>query len=91
MLEWTLPPIRFRNAGVPSLYMNWARFAIFASGLKTNLDDSDISRELTNLGLQVDFRTVMFSNLKTTLSLGYAVAQEGNDTSDEFMISLKVL
>jgi hypothetical protein len=91
MLEWTLPPIRFRNAGVPSLYLNWARFALFASGLKTNLDDSDISRELTNLGLQVDFRTVMFSNLKTTVSLGYAVAEEEGETSDEFMISLKIL
>jgi hypothetical protein len=91
MLEWTLPPIRFRNAGVPSLYLNWARFALFASGLKTNLDDSDISRELTNLGLQVDFRTVLFSNLKTTVSLGYAVAEEEGETSDEFMISLKIL
>jgi hypothetical protein len=91
MLEWTLPPIRFRNAGVPSLYLNWARFALFASGLKTNLDDSASSRELSNLGVQLDLRTVMFSNLKTTFSLGYAVAEEGGKTSDEFMISLKIL
>jgi hypothetical protein len=33
----------------------------------------------------------MFSNLKTTFSLGYAVAKEGSETSDEFMISLKIL
>jgi hypothetical protein len=91
MLEWTLPPIRFRQAGVPSLYLNWARLALFSSALKTNLDDSSISRELTNIGLQVDLRTVMFSNLSTTLSFGYAVAKEGSETSDEFMVSLKIL
>jgi hypothetical protein len=33
----------------------------------------------------------MFSNLKTTVSLGYAVAEEEGETSDEFMISLKIL
>jgi hypothetical protein len=91
MVEWTLPPVRFRRVGVPSLYLNWARFALFATGLKTDLDDSALSRELTNLGLQVDFRVVMFSNLSTTLSLGYAVAREDGDTSDEVMVSLKIL
>ncbi|MBW3565547.1 MAG: hypothetical protein KY459_12545 [Acidobacteria bacterium] len=90
-LELTLPPVRFERVGVPGLYARWARAALFTSGLVTNFDESELRDTLGNIGAQVDVSLVMFSNLDATFSFGYAVAERGDDTSDEFMASLKLL
>ena len=92
MVEWTLPPLRFRSLGVPTVYCNWARLAFFGSGLVTELDDHDLRKEAVSLGAQVDFKLVLFTNLSSTLSFGYAagVEREGR-ISREFMVSLKIL
>lgn len=90
--EWTLPPVRFRSVGAPAFYLNWAHLSLFSSALRTELERSDLERTFFDLGLQLDVKMVMFSNLSTTLSLGYAVAEEdGGPSSDEFMVSLKIL
>lgn len=101
MLEWNLPPIRFRRVGYTSLYLRWARIALFSSGIRTNLDGKSggdpppqfgTRRTLFNFGAQIDFRIVMFSWFKSTFSLGYAAAVEnGQRLSKDFMISLKIL
>ncbi len=92
MIEWNLPPLRFRHAGIPSFYMSWARFSLFSSGLITDFDNELFRRTLSNAGLQGDFRLIVMSHLKVTFSIGYARAFEQNKkTSDEFMISLKLL
>ena len=92
LLEWELPAIRFKRAGIPALYFTWASPALFGSAIATNLDDSEFRRELYNLGAQVDFKMVIFTNLSTTFSVGYARAFEsGQPSSNEFMISLKIL
>jgi hypothetical protein len=101
MLEWNLPPIRFRHFGFTSFYFRWARLALFSSAIMANLDGRKAldplpqfgaRRTLFNLGGQIDFRIVMFSWFKSTFSLGYAAAFEENRRStDEFMISLKIL
>jgi hypothetical protein len=92
MLEWTLPPVRFRRVGIPQFYCTYARAALFASGLATNLDDDAFRREAVDGGAQVDFRLVIFSALESTLSVGGAVAkEEGRDVETEFMISLKIM
>lgn len=90
-VEWTLPPVKFRRAGVPSLYTNWARLALFTSALVTDLADDGLRREIYNAGAQVDFSVVLFSSLDATLSFGYAKAFEGQRRSDELMVSLKLL
>ncbi len=91
-LEWTLPPLRFRGAGTPGLHATWARMALFTSGLETNLDDAAVRQRFGDAGLQVDVRFTALSRLDLTLSVGYAVAtEESGDTTDEFMLSLKVL
>jgi len=91
MLEWTLPPIRFRNFGTLDLYCNWARFALFSSVLSTNLDDNNFHQTLFNVGSQVDFRIAFLSSFECTFSLGYALAfQRDQDPTKEFMISLKI-
>jgi hypothetical protein len=92
LVEWNPPPLRFRRLGFPALYCTWARLAVFSSGLVTGMTDKAFRTEAVNLGAQVDFKLVIFSNLSSTLSLGYArAAARGYESSDEFMISLKIL
>ncbi len=79
--EWDLPPIRFRSLGVPSMYANWARVNLFTSALRTG------GRSVHDIGGQIDLSMVLFSNLESMLSVGYARAGRSND----FMASLKLL
>jgi hypothetical protein len=91
MLEWNLPPIRFRRAGTPSFFLTWARPAIFGSALVTDPEQGD-SDTYGNLGAQVDFRMQMLSRLDLTLSVGYARGlADGSFDRNEFMLSLKIL
>ncbi|MFQ5676735.1 MAG: hypothetical protein ACE5G1_12630, partial [bacterium] len=101
MFEWNLPPLRFRRAGFTSFYFRWARLALFSSAIRTNLDGNRVAespsqfgtrRTLLNVGGQLDFRIIMFSWLKSTLSFGSALAfEEDQSLSKEFMVSLKIL
>ncbi len=92
MLEWTLPPLRFRHLGFQSLYANWAHLTLFSTGISTNWDEHRLRRNLVNFGAQLDVKLVIFSNMSATFSLGYATAVEKSKRpSDEFMISLKIL
>jgi hypothetical protein len=101
LLEWNLPPIRFRRFGISSLYCNWARTAFFGSLMQLNFDRAGggepiaqfgFERLVGNLGLQVDFRMVLFSHLSSTFSIGYAVAfEDTKKNNNEFMISLKIM
>jgi len=92
MLEWNLPPVRFRNVGGSRFYLSWARPALFATTLFTNSDDSALRRNVSSVGTQIDFRFTILSRLDMTLSLGYAVGfGDDVDSADEFMFSLKIL
>jgi hypothetical protein len=101
MLEWALPPIRFRRFGFPMMYCNWTQLTLFSGGIVTNIDkDIDRSeimnfgtrREIMNFGSQLDFQIVLFSMLESSLSFGFASAiEEHSKPSTEFMFSLKIL
>ena len=92
MIEWNLPPLRFRRLGTPGFYLTWARPALFAGILVTDPEEGDFRRTVRNLGIQVDLRFTLLSRLDMTLSAGYAVAFEsGLRDADEFMVSLKVM
>ena len=90
-VEWNLPPLRFEHAGTPGFYATWLRPAIFAGGLVTNVDASDLQRRVADLGAQVDVRFSLLSALDLTLSVGAAEAFEGGRSHGEAMISLKIL
>ncbi len=92
MVEWNLPPVRFRRAGTPGAYLSWLRPAIFASTLGTNLDGSEDRRRATSIGGQIDLRFTVLSALDMTLSAGAAV-RFANDVPArrELMISLALL
>ena len=92
MIELNLPPIRFSSVGSTGFYLTHARPAIFATGLATNLDSSSNRQDFGSVGAQIDFSFTMLSRLGMTLSLGYAKGLgEGVESSDEFMISLKIM
>ena len=92
LAEWNLPPIRFRNIGFTSFFLNYARTSLFSTALVTNIDSKNYRRSLLDLGAQVDFRFVLLFHLKMTFSIGYAAAFEQNQKiSDELMFSLKIL
>jgi hypothetical protein len=95
MLEWNLPPLRFRHLGFPTFYFNWARLALFTSAIQTNFDKDNYRATFYNFGAQVDFQMVLFFNLPSTLSFGYAGAIRENQplekANTEFMVSLKIL
>ncbi len=93
MLELNLPPIRFRNVGGSRFFMSWARPALFASTLVTNSDSGTLQRNVSSAGIQLDFQFTILSQLSMMLSMGYAVGfgEDVSGTTDEFMLSLKVL
>jgi hypothetical protein len=93
MLEWNLPPVRFRSVGGDRFFLSWARPAIFATTLITNSDSSSLQRNISNVGAQVDFQFTVLSRLDMTISIGYAVGFGDNvsGSPDEFMLSLKIL
>ena len=87
-----LPPLRFRHFGMPSFYLTYVRTALFTTAVVTNYDRDDLRRVVANAGAQIDFRFEFLSHLRLTLSAGYAAAfEENRKTSDEFMLSLKLL
>ena len=92
LVEWNLPPIRFSRLGTPGFHLTWARPALFAGVLGTNLDAPDVRQVAATAGGQIDFRFTVLSNLDMTLSLGGGlVAEDGVAPRREAMISLKVL
>jgi hypothetical protein len=92
LLEWVIPPLRFRRFGGESAYCTWAQIVLFSGGLVTNMDDASPAQTVGDIGAQVDFRLVIFSALESTLSFGYATAAERHGRmAQEFMVSLKIL
>ena len=92
MLEWNLPPLRFSNLGFSAFYLNYARTALFSNVITTNIDSKPDQRSLADIGVQVDFKFIMFFHLKMTFSAGYALAFEKQQSvANELMFSLKIL
>jgi hypothetical protein len=90
LAEWDLTPLHFRNLGSTKLYCNWARLALFTGGLATN-PASDQRSGYGDAGAQIDVRMVLFSQVKSTLSTGFAAAHDrSGHTGTEFMVSLKI-
>ena len=91
MIEWNLPPIRFREVGTPSFFLKHVRPAVFVGGLRTEVGDLP-DRTVTSIGAQLDLEFTISHRLPMTLSVGYASGYEdGERVSNEWMISLKIL
>jgi hypothetical protein len=90
MVEWDLPPVRFRSLGTTAFYANWARFSLFTGALASSLGD-DRLRGYVDTGAQVDVRLVLFTYTKSTFSTGFAAARDrAGHSGSELMFSLKI-
>ena len=91
-VEWTLPPLRFRRVGVPSMYLRFAQLSLFATGLVTDMEDPDLRQGLVSAGAQLDVRLVTLSHLNSTFSVGYGAAQaDRGPLSSQWMFSFKIM
>ena len=91
MLEWNLPPITFKEVGKPAFYLSWARTALFAGVLATDIGDKELEQSYSSLGIQTDLHFTIAHRLSMTLSVGFAKAYiDGHNYDDEWMISLKI-
>jgi len=91
VVEWNIPPIRFRSVGTPGIFLTWIRPAVFFAGLWTDPGEQ-FDRTFTSAGLQLDLRFTLGHRHSMTLSVGYAAGFRKNDKlDDEIMLSLKIL
>jgi hypothetical protein len=92
VLEWNIPPLRFANVGIPSLFLSAARPAVFASAMLADLGESEYRQNYFNLGAQVDLTFTIAHRYSMFLSFGYAQGYVDSHKYDtEWMISLKIL
>lgn len=92
MVEARLPPYVFESAGTPAFYLTWARMALFASALWTDLQESGLHDHHESVGAQLDLRFTILHWYEMTLSAGYATGYRGwSRSGDEWMLSLKIL
>ena len=90
LAEWDLTPLHFRNLGSTKIYCNWARLALFTGGFAAN-PGTDQQSGYADAGGQVDLRLVLFSQVKSTFSTGFAAAHDrANHTGTELMFSLRI-
>ncbi len=90
--EWNLSPLRFRKMGFLWFYVTYAKLTIFGSGIGTNLDDKNYFSDTYNSGAQLDLELVLFSLMKSTLSLGYARSyQDHFKPREEMLVTLRLL
>ena len=90
-VEWNLPPMVFESLGKPSLHLQSARPALFASALWIEPQDAALRKTYGSVGGQVDMRLSVLYWYDMTLSTGFAVGYKGSKRSSEWMISLKIL
>ncbi|MEI6455930.1 MAG: hypothetical protein WCO93_06540 [bacterium] len=89
--EVNFKPIRFKKFGLLGFYSTYLRFTVFGQGLFTNFFNDQVNYNWFSSGVQADLELVLFSLLKTTLSVGYARAyRDGMGPKDQFMLSLKL-
>ncbi len=88
--ELNLPPIRFSDVGVPSLYLSSVRTAVFA-GVMEAQPPLGGPQTYESVGGQMDFNFTLALRLPMTFSVGYARGFQAGGNHGEVLISLKVL
>ncbi|MCQ2113875.1 MAG: hypothetical protein MJY52_02285 [Bacteroidaceae bacterium] len=86
-------PIRFNNVGGIQCYPNFIQFNVFAADLMTDLwgCDHKYKSNYVSVGAQMNTQLVLFTHMRSTLSIGYARVFSNELNRGEFMISLKLL
>jgi len=89
--ELNLPPVRFEDVGIPSLFLSSMRPAFFAGALEADPANGD-RRSFQTVGVQTDWNLTIAHRLPMVLSLGYAEGfEDGEHRGGEVLISLKIM
>ena len=89
--EVNLPPIRFDEIGTPSIYLSYARPALFAGTMLTH-DAAGINHDYMTVGGQVDLAFTVALRLPMVFSIGAARGfADGKSEKTEFLASLKIM
>ena len=89
--EVNLPPIRFEEVGVPTIYLSSMRTSLFAGELYAEPAFGE-ERSLQTVGVQTDWNFTIAHRLPMVLSLGYAEAfEDGERHGSEVLVSLKIM
>ncbi|MDH3645731.1 MAG: hypothetical protein OER80_03070 [Gammaproteobacteria bacterium] len=92
IIEWNLPPVTFKEVGIPAFYLSWMRTALFAGTLVTDIGSGTFDKTYNSLGIQTDLHFTIVHRLPMTLSVGFAQGYVGSNKFDnEWMVSLKIL
>ena len=96
--EVILPPLRLKHVGGSFLFLKWMRLSAFSTAIVTNLhedikiDDMFVQERAINAGAQLDMQIMLFSYLRSMISVGGAVARTRDGRQhEEFMVSLKIM
>jgi hypothetical protein len=96
--EVILPPLRLNHVGGSFLFLKWMRLSAFSTAIVTNLhedikvEDIFVQERAVNGGAQLDMQIMLFSYLKSMISVGGAVARTRDGRQhEEFMLSLKIM
>ena len=89
--EVNLPPIRFAELGTPSIYMSYARPAVFAGTMFTRNAEGE-NHDFMTIGGQVDLAFTVALRLPMVFSIGAAGGfADGHREKTEFLASLKIM
>ena len=89
--ELNLPPLRFEDVGIPAIFLQSMRPALFIGALEAEPSIGD-RRSLQTLGVQTDWNFTVAHRLPMVFSLGYAQGfEDGERRGDEVLVSLKIM
>ena len=89
--EINLPPVRFAEAGTPSIYLSYIRPAAFVGAMATESPDGS-SHTYADVGAQLDLSFTVALRLPMVLSVGTAAGfLDGDYRKTEWMVSLKIM
>ena len=89
--EVNLPPIRFAEVGTPSVYLSYARPALFAGTMLTH-NAAGKNHNYMTVGGQVDLAFTVALRLPMVFSIGAAGGfADGSYEKTEFLASLKIM
>jgi hypothetical protein len=89
--EVNFPPIRFAEVGTPSIYLSYARPALFAGAMLTH-DAEGKNHDYMTVGGQVDLAFTVALRLPMVFSIGAAGGfADGRYEKTELLASLKIM
>ena len=89
--EVNLPPLRFSELGTPSIYLSYARPALFAGAMLTR-NAAGENHDYMTVGGQVDLAFTLALRLPMVFSVGAARGfVDGHGEKTEFLASLKIM